>query len=217
MIDDKWNLQNMPDNLVHGQWQVVPIVSTGDTEVRVRWEDEGGKIRIDKVAKVGDVHDWLVQLFADLEIDQGLLDIMADPDHQNFQLLSELHHIMGDEDFRKVERFLTVYSALDRQVNINTAPDEVLRSVFGSQGMSEKDELIEEIVTRREKEPFQKGDDLKAVNDSAPTQFFDFKNWRYSRVSMIRSFATVGEYTKQVDAVIRWNESTFDILYWRVL
>ena len=194
-----WNLVNMPDNLVHGEWQVVPIVSTGDTEVRVRWEDEIGKLNITLVKDK--YFDRLEKLFDKLSISQEILAVISEKDNNTFRLLTELHLIMNDDDFNKVAGFLTVCSKEggDKKININTASEEVLYSADVNESLN--------IIENRPHE---------GVPSSLPTTEFTTE----STYAKIYSIATVGDYSRQIEAIIHWdkgNKSTFDILYWRVL
>ncbi len=208
-----WNLANLPDNLPHNEWHVVPIISTGDTEVRVRWEDEGGKINISTVSKSDpDKYGWLSQLFDDLGIDQDALNVMVDPEHQKFELPSELHLIMRDEDYAKTENYFTMHSSLQNKVVINTAPYEVLRSLLVSQG--KREELAEEIVKIRATAPIT-SDWLAGSGLGATASFLEIAD--RSNVSKVYSFVTIGEFTKQIEAIIQWDAGQFTVKYWRAM
>lgn len=208
-----WNLENMPDNLPHNEWHVVPMISAGDTEVRVRWEDEGGKINVSTVSGRGsDLYRWLSQLFADLEIDQYVLDIMSDPEHNKFKLLTELHLIMSDEDYGKTEQFFTMHSRLQNKVNINTAPYAVLRSLLVSRNQSEA--LAEEIKNIREAAPI-KSDWLADSGLGGTASFLEIAD--RSNVAKVDSFVTIGEYTKRIEAIIEWGNGQFTVKYWRAM
>ncbi|HAK60193.1 MAG TPA: hypothetical protein DCO77_07390 [Nitrospiraceae bacterium] len=214
-----WNLENMPDSIPHNEWHVIPIISAGDTEVRVRWEDEGGKINVSTVGSNDtDLLGWLSQLFFDLGIDQEVLNVMKDPEHQKFEMLSELHLIMSDEDYAKTEKYFTMHSNLDNQVNVDTAPYEVLRSLLGFRGKDEG--LAEDIVNERANGPITAARlaELELGDMTTYLQTADSKaDINEKKVSKVHSFVTIGEYTKQIEAIIEWGRGQFTIKYWRAM
>lgn len=199
------------DNLEQREWQIVPIVSAGDTELRVRWEDEGGKISIVTVGNKNSAYLRLTSLFEQRAVSQDLLDRMVEERNINFLLLTQLHQHLGDEDFFKVKDFVTVSNV--SKVNINTASSEVLQSLGLSSGMAEM------VVERRNNDPFK--------NMTEATAFLGPENNTIagqldvmSHVFKVNSFATVGGYTKQVEAVITRKTDSynpFTISYWRAL
>ena len=206
------NLKNnkLQDNLEQREWQIVPLMTGSDTELRVRWEDESGKINISAVARGNDTYNRLSKLFDIRAVSQESLDRIATwmvEEKRNFYLLTELHRFLGDEDFRKVADFLTV-SPVPR-ININTASSEVLQSL----GLSASAAGL--IVEQRVREPF---DDQAKVN-TAPGMDTTVAGQLgvTTNIFKVDSYATVGGYTKQVQAVITRNASGFTINYWRAL
>jgi type II secretory pathway component PulK len=191
------NAAYIKDNLPQSETTLVPFVSTGDTELRIKWEDEAGKINVKSVRKDTPRFNWLVELFRRRGVSQEMLDKIIDSGSQ-FQLLTELYQILGDEDYNKVTPFLTVYSAEMEKVNINTASEEVLNSVLATRtGLS-----IDTILSRRK--------DQQYISSELTSDYSDFT--ATSSVSRVYSYATVGGYTKRVEAVTGGNQS-----YWREL
>jgi len=96
------------------------------------------------------------------------------------------------------------------QININTASVDVLESVGVSSGMAQM------ILERRNREPFKTGaevaDFLGPANTLASSQLTTTSN-----VFKVNSYATVGGYTKQIEAVITRSASGFTVNYWRAL
>ncbi|HYA87453.1 MAG TPA: hypothetical protein VEI57_10365 [Nitrospirota bacterium] len=218
-------LGNPQANIEQRDWQVVPLTSlmtssndtelptagSDDTELKVRWEDEGGKINISNIVKGNTTYNRLVILFTNQGIDQNILDQISTwmiEERRSFYLLTELHQFLSDKDFRKVEDFLTL--APVTQININTAPVDVLESI----GINAN--LAAMIVSRRDSEPFKDAgsvaDFLGPTNTMAAGQLTTTSN-----VVKVDSFATVGGYTKQIDAVITRSATGYTVNYWRAL
>ena len=201
------NLKNgkPQDNLEQREWQVVPIVSTGDAELRVNWEDEDGKINVASLSAGQSSLARLERLFGMQQIDLDVLDRLKEL--KVVRLLDELHQVMSDEEFSKIRKFVTVYGA--DKVDINTAPSEVLQSL----GLSES--VASLIIDRRSREPFDAREKINAFPgmDTTTAAMLDIS----SNVFLVHSYATVGGYTKQAEAVIRRDSSAFTILYWKIL
>ena len=212
--------QELQDYVPQGEWGVVPMVSEGDQELRVRWEDEGGKIRIKDIKnRDGVARTMFERLFAEKGVSREVRDRLLDPesDVQKLGLLSELHAYMSDEDFDKVRDFLTVEGAGNR-ININTAPPEVLDSMGISTG------AISLILDERAKEPFTDHSKTSAfpgisgvmipLIDVAGSTLVTNYLTETSNVLTVRSYATVGGYTKEVEAIITRPSG---VRYWRAL
>jgi len=221
-----YNLQKDPvtgltheyDNLEEREWQTVPYIPGNDTELRVRWEDETAKINISNATKGSDAYNRLVILFTNLGIDQNILDQISAwmiEEKRSFYLLSEIHQFLSDKDFRKVQDYVTVLPPSvtpENKIDINTAPAAVLVSL----GMSEN--AAQMIVERRSEQLFKPTDDLSPYlgqNSTAIAGQLSFT----SNVFSINSYATVGGYMKQADAILTRTSggSGFTILYWRAL
>jgi general secretion pathway protein K len=195
----------LQQNLEQREWQVVPIVSGGDTELRIRWEDEGGKINIANVRSGQPSLRRLELLFGLAGVDIAILEPLKGL--QDIRLIDELHGVMGDEDFGKIRDHITVYGS--NQVDINTAAPQVLQSL----GLSASTASL--IREKREREPFDTRDKINAFPgmDTTTAGTLDIT----SNVFRVVSHATVGGYTKQAEAVIRRDAGGFTILYWRLL
>lgn len=195
--------KDLQEMIRQGEWGIVPVISEGDTEVRVRWEDERGKLNINAIdSKPG--ADWLDELFGNMSIGTDVRDKLKEiRKERRFNLISELYAGMGDEDYGKVARFLSVYS--DNTINLNTASPEVLRSI----GCTE--DAARTIIELRNREPFK--DDTERVKPYLPSTFNVSTQNFTSNIFKVYSYATVGGYTKQVEAVI--DRSRNATMYWR--
>ena len=224
LLSDNLKKGKLQDNLEQRDWQVVPIMTgSNDTELKVRWEDESGKINISSVVKPRDqasysnpalTYNRLVILFTIRGVDQGILDRidawMTEQQRSSFSLLTEFHQFMSDEEFGKIQDAVTVANVT--KIDINTASVDVLRSIGIEGGMAEQ------IKERRDEEPFRTtqeiADFLGPANTMATSQLTVTSN-----VFKVYSSATVGGYTKQIEAIItrRADGTGADINYWRVL
>ncbi len=203
------NLKNgkPQDNIEQRDWQTVPIMTGSDTELRVRWEDESGKINIIAIAKGNDAYNRLTKLFDIKSVSQDLLDRLAD-ELKTLRLVTELHQVLSDEEYRKVKDFVTVSPT--GRININSAPGEVLQTLGLSPGMAGM------VVERRNKDPFKKPEEMNAFLGPENTMVAGLLTVT-SDVFKVDSFATVGGYTKQIEAIITRSASGFSISYWRAL
>jgi general secretion pathway protein K len=192
-------------NLEQREWQVVPIVSSGDVELRVRWEDEAGKIGIANMGAGQPSLARIEKLFESKGVGAEVLDRLKEK--RSVKLLSELHQVMSDEEFWKVRDYVSVYAP--GQVDINTASSDVLQSL----GLSAS--LASLIIEKRGREPFDTRDKINSFPgmDTATAGMLDVS----SNVFTIQAHATVGGYTKQAEAVIMRNAGGFTSLYWKIL
>ncbi len=201
------NLKNgkKQDNLAQTEWLTVPVVSGEDLELRVRWEDEAGKINIKTMSDVN-VVGWLEKLFENRQISADVLDKMKE--QKTFLLNTELHRIMSDEYFGKVESFVTVFS--DQKIDVNTASEEVLNSLGIEPSL---------ILSKRESAPITELKDISGLEYVMTKGNLNIKNFLdvTSNVFKVYSYATAGEYLRQVEAVIKRDASGFSVLYWRAL
>jgi type II secretory pathway component PulK len=182
----------------------VPIESGGDTALRLRWEDEAGKIYIKGLLPGSQPYKWLRELFRIRVVNQEIIDKIADINNPPLQLVTDLHRYMGDEDYDKVARFVTVYSNMQK-ININTAPEEVLSSVLAAGGITSI--TLSSILLNREEKPY-------TASDLTGIAFSDFI--ATSTIFKVYSFAKAGGYEKQIEAVIDLNNSKTP-LYWRAI
>lgn len=212
---DSTGTNRVYDNMEQLEWQTVPFVPGSDTELRVRWEDESSKIRITDIQNTY-TKAILQNLFEKKEIDRAVIDKLADSSAGIYKLslLTGLHKFMSDEEYGKVYKFLTVDSTVNK-ININTAPDEVLESL----GISP--DAVSLIRDDRKKGPITDPANYAPVNQVMIPGTATFKALNLltdkSNVFKVYSYATVGGYTKQVEAVIRRTPMNFSVSYWRVL
>ncbi len=176
----------LKDMVPQGEWGVVPIISAGDTEVRIKWEDERGKLNVNDVLTLG----WVEELFTQEGVSIAVVDQVKElrRTEGRFKLLSELHKVMSDEDYNKVARFLTVSS--DSKININTASEEVLNSVLTNNRVA-----VGMIVNNRKEKPVESLDAV-GLNPSANPNLVTANG-----ALMVYSYATVGGYTKQIESI----------------
>ncbi len=203
--------KELQDNLPQGEWGVVPVISGGDTELRIRWEDEAGKIKITDVKTNKATQTIMKTLFETVKgIDVAVMDRITDStsDIYKLSLLTCLHQYMSDEDYNKVYNDLTV-SPVDK-ININTASADVLQSLGLSAGTAGL------IIETRQKTPYTAvpstifGDlTINGLNVS------NYLTAAPSNIYKVYSYATVGGYTKQIEAIIYKDSS--QVLYWRAL
>jgi type II secretory pathway component PulK len=191
-----------------GEWGVVPLISDGDTQVRIKWESEQGKIPIRTVAKGSDAYGMLSQLFSIKQINQDILDNQI-VEKQNIYLVSELHTVMNDDDYLKVAPYVTVSPVPSRKININAASAEVLQSLCRSLGKD--DGVVGMIIRNRSSKPYGSTAEIASTPgmDSLVATYLDVTNTYFK----VYSYATVGGYTKQVEAIVNGNA----ISYWRSL
>jgi type II secretory pathway component PulK len=196
-----------------GEWGENPLVPGHS----FRWEDEGGKLDIHQVIRGTTAFNRLSSLFTIRGIDQSTLDAMSDwqsAEQRNFYLLTELHLFLSDEEFQKVHDALTVITV--PRVNINTASEDVLRSIgpldpFTAKKIIERRPFTDtqEITNWLTSETALSPGDRVAIVSSLTTS---------SNVFKVDSVAKVGGYTKQIEAIItKGTGSTVTINYWREL
>lgn len=195
-------------NIPQNEWGVVPFISEGDTQIRIKWEDEAGKIPIPLVSQGNDAYKRLQQLFDIKAISQDVLD-NGILEKKSFYLLTELHQVMSDEDYGKVKDFLTV--AQISKININTASLEVLRSLCRSLGKD--DSVASLIINRRNDQSFTSTSEITNMSGMEPlvASYLDVTSNTYK----VYSDATVGGYTRKIEAVIQRGSTA--PLYWRAL
>jgi DNA uptake protein ComE-like DNA-binding protein len=203
----------LQDNLPQGEWGVVPIVSGGDTLVRIKWEDETGKIKVTDVKNDKATQSMIRTLFDNKRIDLAVYDKLTDTTSEIYRLglLAGLHQYMGDEDFNKVYESLTVSLVPTHTININTASADVLQSL----GISA--DAVGLIIQGRQKTPYA---DLEKVPGIGGIQIngLNLSSYLTTTVggySTVYSYATVGGYTRQVEAII--SKNPLKVFYWRAL
>jgi type II secretory pathway component PulK len=203
------------DNLIRqGEFGTVPYVSEGDKLLQVKWEDESGKINITQVINGNAAYNRLTILFDILQIDQGKLGQIASwmiSQRQNFHLLTELHQFLSDEEYGKIAPFLTVNTSGNTNININTASPQVLQSL----GLTAADaERIVESLKLDPYDPIKKPINTTTVPGATSTIIGQLTT--SSTVFKVTSLATVGGYTKQIDAIMMVGGAGV-VTYWRAL
>ena len=118
---------------------------------------------------------------------------------------------MSDEDFIKVSPFLTVNPSVDK-ININTASEDVLLGLGLSPG------AVSLIVDDRKKAPITDITNYPAIKGVMINGLL-ISNLLIgtSNNFKVYSYATVGGYTKLVEAVITRSPNGFTVNYWRAL
>jgi type II secretory pathway component PulK len=216
-IDPATGKDHQYERLEQLEWQTVPFMPGNDAELRVRWEDESGKLKITDVQTNLFRQTMVNMLFENKGIDRIVLDKMTDTSSgiNKLGLLTGLHQYMSDEDYNKVNNFVTI-SQVDK-ININTASSEVLQSIGISAGAAGL------IIEARNKAPFTdhaKVSEFAGINNTfLPTTTLQAANFltETSNIFKVYSYATVGGYTKQVEAVITRSASGYTVQYWRAL
>jgi len=176
------------------EFQPVPGI---EENVLLKWEDQRGLININTSP------DWMGNLFSNKGISTDVLTKIADLKKERgaFRFVSELRAVMSDEDYAKVAPFLTVDS--DGKINLNTASGDVLSSV-----LPDKPQAVSTILnTRRDRQITSWADaglDQRTTNPAVLNMLVGDST--FFRVS---SYATVGDYTKQVEAVFQGGSSSF--------
>jgi type II secretory pathway component PulK len=196
---------------VEHDWQTNPLIP----ELKVKWEDESAKIKITDVQTNTNRQAMLRTLFENKGIDRVVLDRMMEGTStiNKMSLLTGLHRFMNDEDYEKVYPFLTVNPNVNN-ININTAPEEVLLSLGISPG------AVSLIKGDREREPIKDVLSQTTIrNVFIPGTTLLVSNFLTTTTDNFKvySYATVGGYTKQVEAVITRSASGFTVNYWRAL
>ncbi len=183
-------------------WQPVPVIGTGDTVVMFRWEDEAGKIKIGPAPMDLTTQDWFKELLTNTGVDQEVARKIFDTPGVQIRLVSDLHQYMTDADYEKVKDFVTVSTS--GAIDVNTATETVLRSVLRA-----KKTTPDFILANRRDAPIASLAETD-INTSLYTTTSD--------VFHVYSYATVGGYTKQAEAVItRFIDGRFTIQYRKIL
>lgn len=116
---------------------------------------------------------------------------------------------LDDDAFLGLRRYLTVYS--DGLINVNTAPEEVLRAWLGE----DQADLAADIVSAREKEPFAKTDEIKeAIGEDIPSKVLEKMKVK-SAYFTILSEGRSGGVAARLRAVVQRLPEEIRIMYWR--
>jgi len=202
-----------------GDWYPLPFLSEESTVIMVKWEDESGKIKINDIKNDPATKEVVTRLFETMKgIDRKVVDGMTDQnsDITSLTLLSGLREFMSNDEFMKVADSLTV-SLVSRNtvsINVNTASRDVLQSL----NIPAMD--VERIVQDRKDTPYAATDLTSTgrlssiiglqINRANLQSYLKTESAGYYKYS---AYATVGGYTKQVEAIVNGNV----ISYWRAL
>ena len=119
---------------------------------------------------------------------------------------------MNDESFNKVKDCITATNSVDL-ININTASAEVLQSLGISSDASRLiiEERSKQLYTAESlaNSPLIQGVMVPGLRTNAALNFLTYQSNTYT----VYSYATVGGYTKQIEAIINGSQ----VLYWRAL
>jgi len=202
------------DYIRQGELGEVPYVTEGDKVLQMEWEDESGKINVTKIINGNAAYNRLTILFDVLQIDQNKLVQMTSwmiSQRQDLHLLTELHRFLSDDEYRKVAPFLTVNTSGNTNININTASPQVLQSL----GLTATDaDRIVESAKQDPYDPIKKPINTTTAPGMTPTIAGQLVT--SSNVFKVTSVATVGGYTKQIDAIMTVGGSGV-VNYWRAL
>jgi type II secretory pathway component PulK len=201
-----------------GECQPLPYVSEGDRQLTLCWEDESGKIDISQVIQSDPImFPRLTNLFDIRGVDTNLLNQisywMTNNSRTRFYRLSELHQFMSDEQFGKVQDALTVSQAT--KINVNTASEDVLKSICRSVGYTdgaakniEESRTAEAFTDDAKLGSFLTNNNLGRLTSAVTTTSSDFK---------VNLYATVGGYTRHIEAIVKVGGSAYLVNYWREL
>jgi type II secretory pathway component PulK len=194
------------DSIPPGEWHPVPMIGEGDAVIMIMWEDEQGKISIPVVTKDNRAHEMLQQLFSIKQVNQDILDNQI-VEQRSFNLISELHKVLNDEDYGKIEPYVTVMQV--PSINVNTASPEVLQSLCRSLGKN--DGVVSVIINKRKSQPYASKREITETPgmDTMVASYLDST----SSIYKVYTYATVGGYTKRFEAIVNGSA----ISYWRAL
>ncbi|MFA5073831.1 MAG: helix-hairpin-helix domain-containing protein [Nitrospirota bacterium] len=208
------NFETIKKYIPQGEWRIVPMISGGDTEVKLQWEDEAGKIYIKDIGTNPDRRQILDNLLDILSVDTEMIRRIMDNSEfiSKISFLSELHAVINDETYKKIYRFITVGNV--NKIDINTASAEVLQSLgITSDG-------AKHIIEERRKNNINAGSIpslygiagtmVPGLNKPATTFLTDTSSF----ITVI-AYTTVGTYSKRIEAVILPGTTT--ISYWKAL
>jgi type II secretory pathway component PulK len=178
-----------------GEFAPVPGI---EEQIMIKWEDQRALINLNTSP------DWVENLFSNYRISIDTVKKIEElkKERGKFQFVSELHAVMADEDYAKVAQFLTVDS--DGKINLNTASQDVLNSI-----LPDKPQTVSTIInTRKEGKTIAGWQDIPGLDTNTVGAIVSslVGNSTYFRVY---SYATVGGYTKQVEAVFQDTNPTF--------
>ncbi len=178
-----------------GEFQPVPGI---EEEILVKWEDQRGLINVNTSP------DWVANLFSTMGINADVLTRITELKKARgaFRFVSELHAVMSDEEYAKVAQFLTVDS--DGKINLNTAPVDVLNSV-----LPDNPQTVATIVNTRKNKAINSPADVNMNTQNTAAALLTSLVGGDSPYFRVYSYATIGGYTKQVEAVFQGGTPSF--------
>ncbi|MFQ5464605.1 MAG: type II secretion system minor pseudopilin GspK [Thermodesulfobacteriota bacterium] len=214
----------------------------GELSVELRVIDERARVSTDVVypatgVKVDRVYDTYLRLIGNLDLDDGLVDMLADwidsdgeprlhgaeaadyyqrlprpyePGNGPLASFEELGMVRGytRDTLEKLRPYVSPYNR-SGLVNINTAPKEVIMAL----DPDITPDMADGLITRRKSAPFLDRSEVMSVAGFGTVGFnLQDKIVVTSDVFRVYSRATVGETTRVVEAVVRPGQG---ILYWR--
>jgi general secretion pathway protein K len=203
----------------------------GNKVLSIKIEDEQCKISANSIVfrngeTNNEYYDTYSRLLYNLELEEGLVDTLADwidindlpraegaESYDYYERLSPAYRTKGSpldsveelmlikgytfENHKVISPFITVYT--DGKININTAQKEVIMAL--SNDITE--EMAQSVIKYRKKIPFKVTADIRKVS-GFETIGFDLQNRITVKSNTFRIFsrATVGESVREVEAVI---------------
>ncbi len=209
--------QALRDIIPQGVWSPIPGIGEADTIIMAKWEDESGKIKINDIRNKA-TQEVVGKLFENKGIETDVVTNMAaqSVDIGKITLLSELRQYMSGDDFEKISSFLTIAPVSNNEVkiNVNTAAADVLQSL----GIDAYE--ADRIVKEGQSKPYV-AEDLTSRGRLATLSNIKIDGLilpvllktQSSGFYKIYAYATVGGYTKQVEAILNGTS----VSYWRAL
>ncbi|MCK4245338.1 MAG: type II secretion system minor pseudopilin GspK [Candidatus Omnitrophica bacterium] len=234
--------EELSDNL-NENWAEIEPFNLGEGKITVEIIDENGKININnllsKDGKIDTTYEGILKrLFALLELEKNLLPPICDwldadgtplPDgaeedyyanlispysckNDSLDTIGELIMVKGiDEEIlydqgKGLVNFLTVTS--DNKVNINTASVEVLEAILDDSTLAEK------VISRRETEPFAKGEISKFLSGTEASKKANLFTYKSNFFSLRARGEIPPHYQKGIKAVVQRNP--LKILYYKI-
>lgn len=236
--DEEESSDNLNEN-----WAKIEPFNLGEGKITVKIIDESSKININNLlGKDGKIdktyEEVLKRLFGLLELEESLLPPICDwldadgtvmPDgaeedyyanlsspysckNSSLDTIGELIMVKGmdkeilDNEEKGLLNFLTVTSS--NGVNVNTASEEVLEVLLDDSTVAEK------IISRREEEPFVKGEISKFLSGTEASKKANLFTYKSNFFSLDVRGEVSPHYQKGIKAIVQRNP--LKILYYKV-
>lgn len=161
--------------------------------------------------------------FGDAVTNQNITRIIQQRDQNQFESIGNLLDVNGinQEKFKEIADLVTVTddTKLQGRININTAPAEVLRCLFGE----DNEDLVQSIIEYRQSSdgPFENIGQLLDVQGMNNNRFKNVANYICTKSSVfsIRSIGYIEQSKtyKEIFAIVDRGETTPQIRYWKVI